>query len=85
MRCWGRRRPRLEALSEDEQEHRRAEAAALQGREVPFDLLAHMPDKTMHARGMRFQQLRSLAKSARAASVCCLPVASPVGKVATIW
>lgn len=61
-----------------------AERAAA-GLEVPADLLRAVPPRTLHCNGKEFRRYRSLAKTARPRSFCCLPIASPVGWVYTTW
>ena len=70
---------------EVEEEQRRAERAALAGREVPCEHLKTMPHRTLTATGIQFKHYRSLAVTGRPFSVCCVPVLSPVGRAATWW
>ncbi|PRW57335.1 Potassium channel AKT1 [Chlorella sorokiniana] len=72
-------------MEDTAEEHRRAERAALAGREVLYDHLKVTPHRTLLVSGLEFQRFRSLAKTGRRFSLCCLPVASPVGGVATWW
>ena len=67
------------------EEHRRAERAALAGREVLYEHLKVTPHRTLVVSGLEFQKFRALAKTGRRLSPCCLPVVSPVGPVATWW
>ena len=61
-----------------------AERAAA-GLEVPSDLVKPVPPRTLRCDGKEFRRYRSLAKTARHRSVCCLPIVSPVGWVYTTW
>ena len=72
-------------LEDAEEEHRRAERAALAGREVLYEHLKVTPHRTMTVSGYDFKRYRSLAKTGRRFSLCYLPVVSPVGMAATWW
>lgn len=66
-------------------EYREAELAALAGQEVPFDHLRHSAHRTVECAPFNFARMKETAKSGNPHSVCCVPVLSPVGRVALIW
>ncbi|KAL4433441.1 hypothetical protein ABPG77_010294 [Micractinium sp. CCAP 211/92] len=71
--------------SEEQDELARAAAAAAMGIEVPADLIKNTPSRTLHCDGREFRRLRSLARSGRPLSLCCLPVLSPLCLFYRIW
>lgn len=67
------------------EEYQRTERMALAGREVLYEHLKVAQHRTLTVNGLEFKRFRSLAKTSRRVSLCCLPVASPVGTVANWW
>lgn len=52
---------------------------------MPADLIKNTPSRTLHCDGREFRRLRSLARSGRPLSLCCLPVLSPLCLFYRIW
>ncbi|KAL4451688.1 hypothetical protein ABPG75_007350 [Micractinium tetrahymenae] len=70
---------------EEQEELDRAAAAAAAGHEVPAELIKNTPSRTLHCDGRQFKRLRSLARTGRPLSLCCLPVLSPLCTFYRFW
>lgn len=60
-------------------------AGAQAGYEVPAELIKNTPARTLHCNGREFRRLRSLARTGRPLSLCCLPVLNPLSRLYRFW